>query len=118
MPSGVYPGNGKQGFKKGHPKYPGSGAPKGSHNSPATQFKKGQFKDEKHPQWKGDEVSYVGLHMWIRRKLGKPNKCEHCKTEEERLYHWANISKEYKRELSDWIRLCVPCHKRYDLNRK
>ena len=31
--------------------------------------------------------------------------------------HWANISGEYKRDLFDYMRLCVPCHKRYDLER-
>lgn len=32
-----------------------------------------------------------------------------------RQYHWANISRSYKRDLSDWVRLCASCHKKSDL---
>ena len=67
-------------------------------------------------KWKGDKVGYYALHDWIERQLGKPKKCEECGTTENRMYHWANKSHKYKRELTDWLRLCVPCHKIYDLN--
>jgi hypothetical protein len=30
------------------------------------------------------------------------------------MYHWANISKKYKRDRVDWLRLCGSCHMRYD----
>ena len=66
-------------------------------------------------QWRGDNVKYSGLHAWVEKELGKPNKCEHCKTEEVRRYNWANVSRKYKRIKSDWIRLCIPCHKKYDV---
>lgn len=69
---------------------------------------------EKHPSWKGDKVGKSGLHEWMRRRLGKPNYCEHCKITESRRYEWANKSRKYKRDLTDWIRLCVPCHRKYD----
>lgn len=67
-------------------------------------------------RWKGDQVSYAGLHMWVNRHLGKPNTCEKCfKTGlESKFIHWANKSKLYKRDLNDWIRLCAKCHKEYD----
>ena|SRR3990167_5050758 len=55
---------------------------------------------------------YRGLHNWVERELGKPSLCAICGDDYRRMYHWANISGEYKRELSDWRRLCVPCHKR------
>ncbi len=73
------------------------------------------FADENH-KWKGDDVGYYGLHNWIRRQLGKPNKCESCGSDSlrPRQYHWANKSGKYKRDLFDWIRLCVSCHKEYD----
>lgn len=71
-------------------------------------------KDSQNWNWKGDEVGYHALHEWIRNKRGKPNYCECCKTSVIRRYDWANISKKYKRELSDWIRLCVPCHRKFD----
>jgi hypothetical protein len=71
---------------------------------------------ENNPKWKGDKVGYVPLHAWLYRNLGKPNTCEYCKKTNliGRNIHWANISGKYKRELSDWIRLCVSCHAIYD----
>ncbi len=78
---------------------------------------KGKFLNEENPMWKGDNVGYFALHKWISRKLGKPSKCEYCNKNggNDRSYHWANISHKYKRNFSDWIRLCVSCHKNYDL---
>ncbi len=72
--------------------------------------------DEKHPFWKGNEVSYSGLHYWVYRKLGKPTKCEHCDKENlvGHSIHWANISGKYLRDRTDWLRLCAKCHKKYD----
>lgn len=64
--------------------------------------------------WKGEKASYHAMHAWVARHRGKPQKCEHCGTTEKKMYHWANKSHEYKRDLNDWIRLCRPCHSRYD----
>ena len=72
---------------------------------------------EKSPVWKGEKVSYSGLHKWVVSKLGNPKECWHCKTTKRAMYHWANISGRYKRNLEDWIRLCVPCHSRMDRGR-
>lgn len=63
---------------------------------------------EKHPQWKGDRVSYQGLHQYIRYHLKKPEKCVDCK--KVLPYDVANISQEYKRDLSDWEWICRKCH--------
>ena len=30
---------------------------------------------ESHPQWKGEDVGYVGLHIWVRKSKGKPSLC-------------------------------------------
>jgi hypothetical protein len=65
--------------------------------------------------WKGDEVSYRNLHRWVERLLGKPNRCVFCgKIATGRRIHWANKSGEYRRILSDWLRLCSTCHGAYD----
>ena len=75
-----------------------------------------EVSNENHHNWKGDKVGYRALHSWIERKLGKPDHCEHCgklKTTPKSI-HWANISGDYKRDLTDWISLCVKCHKKYD----
>lgn len=93
----------------------------------ATMFKSGStpwnkgtenhaIKQDKHPNWKGDKVGYTGLHMWVYSQLGKPGDCENCgKTGlSGKQIHWANASHEYKRELTDWLRLCAKCHMAYD----
>jgi len=69
---------------------------------------------ERNKNWKGDAVSYSALHSYITRKLGTPNKCEHCSTQNAKKFEWANISGEYKRDLDDWVRLCTSCHSKYD----
>ena len=84
----------------------------------ATQFKRGERMAESNFLWKGDDASYAAKHMWVKYHYGKPQFCEHCFTDIDRMYHWANVSMEYKRERSDWLRLCVPCHKQFDLSRK
>ena len=68
------------------------------------------------PSWKGDKVGYRALHRWLEKKLGKPHFCEECgnKKLSHRQYHWANISGKYKRNIDDWRRLCVKCHKKFD----
>jgi len=99
---------------------------RGQSGSPATQFKKGQSTWNKglkgymegalSSSWKGDDVGYGALHKWIYRKLGQPDTCEHCAESElkNNKIHWANKSGEYKRQLTDWLRLCVSCHSKYD----
>lgn len=77
------------------------------------QYRAITYRGTSHIGWKGDAVGYAGLHKWIGRKLGKPSLCEHCHTTEGR-FEWANKSQEYKRDLDDWLRLCVKCHRNYD----
>lgn len=69
---------------------------------------------ENSPVWKGDKVGYDGIHSWVRRNKGKPNKCSFCKSIEK--IEWANKSHKYKRDLDDWISLCHKCHFQYDKN--
>lgn len=64
--------------------------------------------------WKGDEVGYSAIHKWVARQLGKPSKCENCGDTSKRKYEWANLSRQYKRDLKDWKRMCTPCHRAYD----
>lgn len=72
-----------------------------------------QFGKKNH-EWKGNSVSYVGLHQWVRRCLGAPQQCEHCKITNAKKFEWANKNHKYKRNLKDWIRLCTSCHRKYD----
>ena len=72
--------------------------------------------------WRGAEVGYNSLHKWVSNRLGKPQSCESCGIKgsrgTKRDYHWSNISGKYLRDLGDWQRLCVPCHSKFDNNRK
>jgi hypothetical protein len=86
----------------------GHGGRKGENNSMWGR------KGERSPNWKGDAVGYSGLHMWMVATFGQPTECDHCGTTEAKRYDWANISKTYKRDRSDWLRLCASCHFKYD----
>jgi len=57
------------------------------------------------------------IHAWVIRHKGRPLYCEYCGKNggSSRLYHWANVDHKYKRSLDDFIRLCVSCHRRYDI---
>ena len=85
-----------------------------------SKSKKGKIvlkrRDEKHPFWKGINVGYGSLHQWVSRRLGKPDNCEHCKKIglSGKTINWANKSKRYLRDINDWIRLCVSCHRKFD----
>lgn len=63
------------------------------------------------------ENQYRHLHRWVTRKLGRPKQCTECNTTDA-VFHWANISQEYMKDLSDWRRLCAKCHRKYDTDRK
>lgn len=66
--------------------------------------------DEQSPSWTGDAVGYGGLQQWVPKHLGRPQFCEECGTTSAKKYHWTSMSGLRKRDLSDWIRLCVSCH--------
>ena len=61
-----------------------------------------------HGLWKGDKAGYVAIHEWIRNHFPIPKTCQDCGCE--KRLDLANISKEYKRDISDWIWLCRRCH--------
>lgn len=113
-------------FKKGY-KSPRKGKPLGwiGHSKPHTEEAKEKMRinasirfGKDNNKWKGDDVGNIALHHWVKRNLGFPNKCEFCGFESESHHkiHWANKSHTYKRDITDWLRLCVPCHKKYDLS--
>ena len=53
---------------------------------------------------------YRALHEWINRKLGKANHCEINLSHSSKRFVWANISKLYKRDFSDWMQMCSSCN--------
>ena len=69
---------------------------------------------ENNPLWKGENVGYYALHQWVRFRLPKPERCPMCNASApanaKRWLDLANISQEYKRDLTDWEWLCRKCH--------
>jgi hypothetical protein len=82
------------------------------HRTKVTLNKTTHKSNEKNPQWKGNNVSYKGLHAWIKRHKLKPLFCERCKIKSPR--DLANISGEYKRDVNDFEWLCRRCHMKSD----
>lgn len=80
--------------------------------------KRPEYSGEKHHAWQGDKVRYDSLHDWVARYRGCEKKCSECGLDDpSRTYHWGNVSGEYRRDLADWKRLCVPCHSKMDAGR-
>lgn len=77
----------------------------------------GKFGEESR-RWKGESAGYVAKHSWIVKHYGKANHCEKCNTKNCSRYEWANISGEYKRDVSDYIQLCPSCHRKMDLKKE
>ncbi len=73
------------------------------------------------PTWKENSVyktetqaTIVKWHKAVYAARGKPSYCTHCGVSEEgRMYHWANLTGNYE-DTNDFIRLCVPCHTKFD----
>lgn len=62
--------------------------------------------------WKGEAAGYQAVHDWVKVRLGKAKVCSQC--DSVKRVQWANKSRQYNRELSDWVELCQKCHARYD----
>lgn len=99
---------------------------KGIHLSPKSEWKTGhkpwttgkkrlEITGDNHWFWKGDKAKYGTIHDWVYYHKGKPTKCDHCgKKGTTRTIHWANVDHKYRRDLSDWISLCISCHREHD----
>ena len=57
------------------------------------------------------------IHRQVERVLGKPKICENCGDTTKNKYDWANISGLYKDDITDYIRLCISCHRLYDFGK-
>jgi len=78
-----------------------------------SESRKGKLTGADNPNWKGDNVGYHSLHVWVRKYKPQPKACENCGTKKDYL-ELANISGEYKRDIKDYKYLCVKCHKEFD----
>jgi len=79
------------------------------------------------PQWRGDNVSYAGIHRRLRAARGLPQRCERCGVSGPGSYEWAlnkfkadtqrtdrATGKPFSTDLADYAQLCRPCHRKYD----
>lgn len=120
MAKGVYDHSKNKGSTGKHWKIADTSKMRGHH--PKSEFKKGMVawntglagynSGDQNYAWKGDDVGKDALHSWAKRRLVKPNICEHCY--QIKPLDLANKSREYKRDLNDWLWLCRKCHAKYD----
>ena len=81
-----------------------------------------------HPNWVGDDAKYETVHWRLRVVRGAPNRCEHCGVADDRSYQWAldwdvvtdlrygaRKGDPYSVNLDQYIPLCLPCHRKFDL---
>ena len=64
---------------------------------------------------KDNPSEYIRIHQWIGQTLGKANHCDTADGTCSTSFQHANISQEYKWDISDWQQLCASHHKRYDI---
>ena len=71
-----------------------------------------------HHSWKGDDATYTALHNRVYRRRGKADHCEQCgKDDPAERYEWAQKHGTDGTDVNDYIPMCVPCHRTYDLGR-
>jgi len=78
------------------------------------------LKNEKAPNWRGDDVHRVTVHDWLKTNYGKPSVCENPYCEKRsKIYEWC-LRKGFKHERKrrNYIRLCRSCHRKYDWNKE
>ena len=75
-----------------------------------------QFSTNNHPNWVGDKIGYIGIHIWLRKTFIRPLNCENCHKSNCR-FEWALIKgKNYSRKRENFWNLCVSCHRNYDMD--
>lgn len=64
---------------------------------------------EKNPNWKQtSSAKYRGLHKWMGKRIVKPALCSYCLVKPP--LDLANISGQYRQDVTDWVYLCRKCH--------
>lgn len=87
----------------------------GIRHSPGTEFRpntKPWNDGLKYGPCSDKPVGYQTLHNWVRYHKG-PAKYNLCKCGNQAV-HWANVSHEYLKDLSDFAAMCKTCHIEYD----
>jgi len=80
-----------------------------------SESNKGKNKGKNNPDWKGDDATYSGFHMWMKKQKLKPNKCPKCRKKKNRMeLSFDHNLGDYTRNPNDYIYLCSSCHKKRD----
>lgn len=70
------------------------------------------LRGQKSPNWKGDNIGYNAIHLWLRKTFKKTS-CEKCGSDKN--IQWAKLKdKPYKRVREYYWQLCASCHTIYD----
>jgi len=75
------------------------------------------FRGEKNPNWRGNDVGMIGIHRWLTKNFKKERVCEFCGKENKNMLgiDWALLKgKAYERKRENFIELCRSCHAIYD----
>lgn len=72
---------------------------------------------ENNASWKGDKATYSSFHFRVEKARGKPMVCMACGTQDAKRFEWCNLTGKYE-DITDYMRMCIPCHRKYDKNRK
>ena len=75
------------------------------------------LKNEKAPNWRGDNIHMVTVHDWLNNNYGKPKMCEGEKCRENsNNYDWClKKGLKHERKRNNYLRMCKSCHRRYDI---
>jgi hypothetical protein len=76
-----------------------------SHNN--GNFERPSFFGSDNPAWRGDKITYSGLHQYVRKWLSKPDLCVNCKRVPPKDIYCTNDVQT--RNLEDWVWLCRTC---------
>jgi hypothetical protein len=71
---------------------------------------------EANASWKGNEAGYKAMHLRVVTQRGQPSRCSACDNTVGRI-EWANLTGHYE-EITDYVRMCVPCHRKFDGRRR
>lgn len=69
-------------------------------------------KDERNPNWKGENANIANLHNYVRRRKSKPALCEIC--HKRPSLDLMNKNHIYSRNPEDYLWVCRSCHLKYD----
>lgn len=59
---------------------------------------------------------YNQMHVAVRKSYQLKNQCAFCGTKDKNRYELAlKKGREYSFDVGDYIELCVPCHRKYDV---